>query len=143
MSDILVPKQIYLLIGEYRHSLKHLFNKMSNLLIPKVLWIDYQVIQLPEFNSLFKKQIFNTSHFFFLNIHSEEMLNQMINSGILQKAKNYGFLTICINMFHYYSLLPEIEFSLSKLSENFIILLLTRTKSFEILNSTVVDLSGD
>ncbi|WP_455141173.1 hypothetical protein [Candidatus Hodarchaeum mangrovi] len=143
MDEALPQKHIYLLIGEYKDSLKHLFTKLSNLLIPKILWIDYQIIQLPEFYTLFETQDFSPSHFFFLNVHSEELLNEIIKSGNLQSSKKYNFFTICINMFHYYHILPEIEFYLSKLSETFNILLLTRNKSIQILNSTTIDLIGE
>jgi len=143
MTELLTQKQIYLFIGEYKDSLTYLFNKLPNILIPKVLWIDYQIILLPEFITLFGRQDFTPSHFFFLNIHSEELLIQIIKSGILQNAKNYDFLTICINMFHYNHILPEVEFYISKLSESFNILLLVRNKSFEILNSTIIYLTGE
>lgn len=94
-------------VGNYLEIVKLLLSReYVELLKPKVIWIDYQVVPILELAKSLQNQPHLVDQFYFLELPTLNTLEQLLRSSELFSMVQHGFSTIIINI-PQYCLLPH------------------------------------
>ncbi len=130
------------LIGEYNKCLDYLFdNKLSEWIIPKLLWIDFYVLPLTIlYNFSLQHQVLEKDCYF-LKIVSIADFDRLLQSTLLPKLLTTGFSSLIVNYPPYCSRNGENWMNLKKLTKLGVVSVFVTKDLFplEESNTIVVD----
>jgi hypothetical protein len=119
-------KKPTIFVGNYLDVIKHLLSEeYIELLKPKVIWIEYQVIPVFELSKALQNQPHLADQLFFLELPTIDALEQLFKSSELFSVSQHGFSTIIIHIMKYCLLPHDIQIRLRELGINYNVILIT------------------
>ncbi|MFX0123700.1 MAG: hypothetical protein ACFFAE_08665 [Candidatus Hodarchaeota archaeon] len=91
-------------VGKYQDIVEQLLREFTDLLKPKVVWLEYRVIPVLDIMSTLRNHPHLSGQLYFLEISTLEALEQLLKSNVLFTIVNHGFSTVIIDMPRYCSL---------------------------------------
>jgi hypothetical protein len=126
-----ITKQPIAFIGQYHENVKHFLEKQYlDLLKPKVLWIDCNVIPILDLVTNLRNYPDLIGSLFFLQPKTLEIFENLINTGKLFSTKNQGFSTIIISIPDHCTIRNECNILLGELSKEMRVILFMKELFF-------------
>ena len=120
-----ISKKPTIFVGNFLEVVKHLVSdEHIELLKPKVIWIEYQVIPVFELAKALRNQPHLADQLFFLELPTIVTLEQLFKSNELFSVSQHGFSTIIIHIMQYCLLPHDIQIRLRELGRNVNVILI-------------------